>query len=103
MAGLPGANLFISRVLGRSAGETAGNRFHAREHLKDRLGAPETAAPQGRGFRFIRRVHIFWLRHCGQGAEQSHRQEKTGCMLHSVSIELVWHINLSQTTSKPYT
>ena len=71
MSSLTGAHFLVSWVLLVAAGITTGHRFHARQHLENGLGAPETAAAnRGELGRVARAVHNFGLGREGDGADQ---------------------------------
>ena len=78
VAGGAGANFFVSRIFFGAACKTAGDGLYTRQHLKNRLGAPETTAAKSGGFRFVGRViHNFLLGDGGSqtGAEEDREEE----------------------------
>src|ERR1700677_1707206 len=56
MAGIAGANVFVTGIGRRAAGKTGDDGFDSGNALKDRLGAPKTAAAKGRGLEFCGRI-----------------------------------------------
>ena len=88
MAGLAGADLFVSGIFLRAAGISAGDRFDAWQHLINGLGAPETTATKSGEFSLVRwTVHRFVLSDGRKSAAQQQPggHEKTNCRGHQTS------------------
>jgi hypothetical protein len=56
VAGVAGANLVVSGINRRAAGETGDDRFDAGDALENGLGAPEAAAAEGGDLEFGRGI-----------------------------------------------
>ena len=84
VAGASAANLLVSGIRRRAAGVTAGNRSNSErlgarppgQHLKDRLGAPETTAAERR--RFSRLICLFHKLGLGEPSSQAAGQHDGG-------------------------
>src|SRR5436309_2529751 len=71
MAGLAGADLFVTGIFFVAAGISAGDRFHPGQHLINGLSAPETTTAKSSDFRLVRwTVHRFVLSEGGESATQ---------------------------------
>src|SRR5690349_12714836 len=84
------ADLLIRRILFRTAGKAAHNRFDARKHLVDGLGAPIAASSEHSGFSVIGRFHSFVLRECRGG----HRKKACGDAVTKAPGEAVYRFHL---------